>query len=108
MPNYLLAYHGDASLPESEEEMATLMSAWQHWFETLGDAVVDPGNPVGQSSTMHRDGSIENNGGSNPVTGYGIIKANDLADAQRKAAGCPVLTEEGGSIEVAEIVEVGE
>ena len=106
MANYLLVYHGGEGMPETDAEMEQLMTAWQGWLSALGDDVVDAGNPVGQSCTLHANGSTDNHGGSNPVTGYGIIRASSLADAQDKARGCPVLTEEGGSIELAEIVEV--
>lgn len=106
MPNYLLAYHGNESLPETPEEIDTLMQAWHGWFAALGDAVVDGGNPVGVSCTLHGNGKITDDGGSNPISGYSIISATDLADAKQKAAGCPVLSEEGGSVELAQIVEM--
>jgi len=82
------------------------MSDWQKWFAELGDDVIDGGNPVSQSYTLKPNGVTESNGGPNPVTGYGIIRAKNLADAQAKASGCPVLKEEGGSIELAQIVEM--
>ena len=106
MPNFLLAYHGGEALPETQDAVDALMASWQSWFEALGADVVDGGNPVGQSCTLHSDGNIEPHGGSNPISGYSIISAKDLADAQQKAAGCPVLQEEGGTIELAPIVEM--
>lgn len=105
MAKYLLIYHGGGKMPETEAEVAAVMQAWGDWFTELGEAVVDPGNPVGQSSTVHSDGSVTADGGSNPVSGYSIIEANDDADAQAKAQGCPVRTG-GGSIEVTAIVEM--
>ena len=59
------------------------------------------GNPVGQSTTVQADGSVVDNGGSNPTTGYSVIEAKDLKDAIAKAKGCPILAS-GGSVEVAE------
>ncbi len=106
MPNYLLAYHGDETLPETQAEIDELMSAWHKWFAELGDDVIDGGNPVSESYTLQPNGDIQSNGGPNPITGYGIIRASDLADAQAKAQGCPVLKEESGSIELAQIVEM--
>ena len=106
MTKFLLTYHGDPSLPDSQAEIDALMAAWGAWFDQLGDAVVDGGNPVGQPITLHPDNKRDEHGGSNPVTGYSIIAATDLADAEAKARGCPVLSEEGGSIQLAPIIEM--
>src|SRR5438552_13563272 len=48
MPKYLLAYHG-GGMPETDEEKARVMEAWGTWYQELGQAIVDPGNPVGQA-----------------------------------------------------------
>ena len=106
MPKYLLVYHGGEGMPETEEEGEKLMAAWGAWFERIGPAVVDGGNPVGQSTTLFEGGRVEPNGGANPATGYSILQADDLEDAKAKAAGCPVLQERTGSIELAEIIEL--
>jgi hypothetical protein len=47
-----------------------MMAQWGAWFGQLGAAIVDAGNPVGQSSTVHSDGSVTGDGGSNPTSGY--------------------------------------
>jgi hypothetical protein len=101
MANYLLTYHG-GGMPESEEEQARVIAAWGKWYGKLGKAVVDGGNPIGQSKTIASTGRITRGGGKNPVTGYTIIKAKDIDSAARLAKGCPIL-KAGGSIEVAEI-----
>lgn len=100
MANYVLIYHG-GGMPESEEEGAKVMKAWTSWFEQLGGAVVDGGNPVSQAKTIATDGSVSAGGGSNPATGYSVIKADSLDAAVALAKGCPVLGG-GASIEVAE------
>lgn len=104
MAKFLLVYHG-GSMPEAEAEGMAVMAKWQAWFAGMADAVVDGGNPVGLSSTVNSDGSVENNGGSNPVSGYSIVSADSQAQAEFLAQGCPIR-ERGGSIEVAEIVEM--
>jgi hypothetical protein len=71
----------------------------------MGAAVIDGGNPVGESSTVNPDGSVSNNGGANPASGYSLIEAADLDDALAKAKGCPILVG-GGSIEVAEAIDM--
>ena len=71
----------------------------------MGAAVVDGGNPVGMSSTVHGDGSVTGDGGSNPASGYGLFEASDMDDALAKAKGCPIL-DAGGSVEVAEAIDM--
>ena len=104
MAKYLFVYHGGKK-PDTEEGMAEVMDKWGKWFGSMGADVIDGGNPVGMSSTVLSDGSVVDNGGSNPVSGYGLIEASDLDDALSKAKGCPVL-EVGGSVEVAIAIDM--
>ena len=100
MPKFLFAYHG-GKIPETEAEIAAEMQRWRDWMDGLGDALVDPGNPVGMSITVSIDG-VADNGGANPVSGYSLVMADDLNAALAMAAGCPMVTQGHGSIEVAE------
>jgi hypothetical protein len=104
VPRYLLAYHG-GSMPETEAEQAHVMRAWTTWYTELGEAVVDPGNPVGQASTIAADGKVTSGGGANPVSGYTILEADSLDEAVKMAKGCPARSG-GVSIEVAETFNV--
>ncbi len=106
MAKYLFVYHG-GSKPDSKEEVAEVMNAWGQWLGSMGSAVIDGGNPVGQSSTVQSNGSVVDNGGANPASGYSLIEAPDLNDAIAKAKGCPVLAR-GGSIEVAEAFDMSQ
>ena len=104
MAKYLFAYHGGGH-PASEAEVKQVMDAWGKWFGSLGAAVIDGGNPVGQSSTVKSDGSLVNGGGANPVSGYSLIEASSLEDAHQKAKGCPLL-KAGGTIEIAQAMDM--
>ena len=104
MAKYIFVYHG-GKMPESEEEIATVMASWKSWLTGMGSSCVDPGNPVGMSSTVNSDGSVANDGGANPISGYTVVEAADQNQANDLAKGCPVL-ESGGSVEVAMIVEM--
>ena len=104
MPKYVFAYHG-GSIAESPAAHADAMAAWGAWFGSLGEAVIDGGNPTGQSKTISADGSVKNGGGANPVTGYSLITATDIDAALAHAKGCPILTV-GGSVEVAEALDM--
>ena len=105
MAKYLYVYHGGGDNPATEEEVAAALDAWGSWFGSMGAAVIDGGNPVGESSTVNPDGSVTSNGGANPAAGYSLIEASSLDDALTKAKGCPILAA-GGSIEVAEAIDM--
>lgn len=104
MAKYLYVFHG-GSAPSSLEEGAKIMEAWGNWMGGLGAALVDGGNPVGQSSTVHSDGSVSSDGGANPASGYSLVEAPDLESALTMAKGCPILNS-GGSVEVAEAMDM--
>jgi len=102
MANYIFAYHGGKK-PESPEAGAELMAKWQSWIGGLGDAMVNPGNPLGMSKTVSSSG-VTDDGGSNPLAGFSIVKADSMDAALEMAKGCPFL--EMGTIEVAEMMEM--
>ncbi len=104
MPKYLFVYHGGKS-PDSDDEYKEVMDAWGNWFGSMGAAVVDGGNPVGTSSTVHSDGSVTADGGPNPASGYSLIEAEGVEDAIAKAKACPIL-QAGGSVELAEAIDM--
>lgn len=102
MSNYVFAYHGGEK-PESPEAGAILMAKWKAWLGGLGDAVVNPGAPVGMSKTVS-SGGISDNGGLNPLSGLSIVKADSMDAALKMAKGCPHL--EHGTVEVAEMMDL--
>lgn len=104
MSKFVFLYHGGKA-PESEEEGAAVMQAWNEWFGGLGSAVIDAGNPTGASATVSPDGAVSQGGGANPVNGYSIIDAGSLDEALVIAKGSPHL-ESGGSVEVGETLEM--
>jgi len=104
MSKYLFIYHG-GDHPETEAEVKEVLDAWGAWMGSMGAAVIDGGNPVGMSTTVNSDGSVTDNGGSNPASGYGLFEASDLDDALAKAKGCPILAA-NGTIEVAEAIDM--
>lgn len=103
MAKYLYVYHGGGKA-ETEAELAASMDAWGQWFGSMGAAVIDGGNPVGESSIVQSDGSVSR-GGENLASGYSLIEASNLDDALAKAKSCPILAV-GGSVEVAEAFDM--
>ncbi len=102
MPNYIIAYHGGEK-PGSPEEGAKQMEKWKAWIGGLGDAVVNPGTPLGMSKTVSSAG-VSDNSGPDRLTGFSIVAADSMDAALEMAKGCPFL--EMGVIEVAEVLEM--
>ncbi len=99
MAKYLFVYHGGGP-PSNPEDGQKVMAAWGAWFASMGAAVIDGGAPVGKSSTVKSNGSVADDGGSNPASGYSLIDAPSLEAAQQMAKACPHLAS-GGSVEIA-------
>ena len=99
MATFILAYHGGTA-PESPEEGAKGMVKWQAWIDSLGDAVVNPGTPMGESKIVSSEG-VSENGGPDRLTGFAMVKAENFDAAIEIAKGDPFL--DMGTIEVAEV-----
>lgn len=102
MPEILFVYCG-GKVPKTREEIEEIeesASLWMKWFKKNGRSLVDPGNPVGQSTTVGANG-IED-GDYNPASVYTILRAPDFDTACEMARSGPVLIE-GDTVEVAEI-----
>jgi len=104
MAKYLFVYHG-GKMATNPTVVKKVMDAWGKWFGSMGAAVIDGGNPVGKSSTVRSDGSVANDGGANPVSGYSLIEAPSLDEALKKAKSCPILAN-GGSVEIAQAMDM--
>ncbi|MFK7754040.1 MAG: hypothetical protein AB8B51_16035 [Sedimentitalea sp.] len=104
MPDFMLAYHG-GGMPETPEEGAKSMAAWQAWMGGMGDNLIEPGAPVGMSKTVSATGTSDN-GGANPLSGYSVVRAADFDAAVAMAKGCPIVVDGSGTVEVAEIVQM--
>ena len=103
MSKFIYVYHG-GSKPESEAEQQRVMAAWGAWMEGLGAKLVDGGAPVGLSKTVSASGTADD-GGANPISGYSMVEAASHAEAAKMAEGCPII-EDGGSVEVAEVLSM--
>lgn len=103
MAKFVFAFHG-GGMPETPEEGEKVMAAWGAWMQGLGAALVNGGAPVGPSKTVHA-GGVDDDGGSNPLSGYSVVEAADMDAAIEMAQGCPIL-QSGGSVEVAQEMEM--
>jgi hypothetical protein len=100
MTDFIIAYHGGKKF-ESREEGAAHMAKWRAWMGGLGDAVVNPGAPLRNSKTVSVGGVSD---GSNPLSGYSIVKAASMDAALQMAKDCPHL--DIGTVEVAEVMQM--
>ena len=89
--------------PDPPEETEVEIERWRGWFDRIGPAVVEPGNPVGAARTVSAEG-VRDTGGDNPLSGYNNIHDERNDQAIELAKACPIIGD--GSIEVAEIHEV--
>jgi YCII-related domain len=90
MDTYLLVHRHPQNYTGSPEAA----TAWEAWFDKLGDALVDKGNPVlDDRSAVGKPGTVL------PLGGYTIINAANLEEATQLAHGCPAL-QAGGAVEV--------
>lgn len=99
MKNYVFEYYNDPSTGDIDLE--AFKAAWGAWFGSVGDKLVDAGNPFaagGQAVEKSGVSAIENH----PSTGYSIVKANSMDEAVEIAKTCPVLNEKNAAIRVYE------
>jgi hypothetical protein len=75
-------------------------AAWRDWFDSLGDALIDPGNAV-----LTERATVGGTGTPLPLGGYTIINAETLEEAVGIAHGCPAVSE-GGAVEVGRLSPV--
>ena len=101
MTKYIFAYHSGPNPPEPSPE---IMEKWTSWIGGMGSAVVDGGAPVSVSKTVDANGTSDG-GGANPLSGYTFVETDSMDAACKLAEGCPAL-ETGGSVEVAECVQM--
>jgi hypothetical protein len=67
-------------------------AAWFEWFASLGDKVVDAGNPFGAGREVAADGTTELGRDVDGVTGYTLINADDIDEAEKIALSHPIVT----------------
>ncbi len=96
MPQYLFAYRAPKSYAPGDPEA---MAKWTGYFEELGNAVDQIGNPVFTASTV---GACDE---STRLGGFSFVRADDLESAVALAKGAPSIAA-GGGVEVGEITEL--
>ena len=107
MTNFLLVYTGGVrETPPTPEESAAILQDWNTWIESLGESMVDVGNPTTpMAKTIASDGAVSDGAPGEMVTGYSVIKADSLDAATEAAKSCPQL-KAGGQVIVYETFNI--
>jgi len=105
MPRYLITYHGGHPMPTDPENVERMRAAFQSWIEGVGDAMRDPGGPLGPAKTVV-SGSTADGQSEASVIGYSVVEASTLDDAVELVSRHPFLGG-GGSLQVSELLVTG-
>jgi hypothetical protein len=87
MKKYVLLYTGTRDQAPTEESTA----AWIEWFASLGDKVIDAGNPFGPGRQVSASNTTELPVNVDGVTGYTLINAQDIDEAEKIALSHPTV-----------------
>ena len=101
MPTFLVTYHG-GGMPADEEGRQQAMAAFGAWVGKVGDALTDPGAPLGLAMTVSSDGAREGHAEGH-IGGYSILRADDMESAVDLVRDHPFVSR-GGSLTVSEAV----
>ncbi len=77
-----------------------IMAAWGEWFESIKDHIVDKGH-LSNGREISKNGVKELPMDLEAITGFMVVEAEDLQEAQKMAEGNPYIT----SIRVYEMME---
>ena len=92
-------------MPESKEEQEAVMGAWGAWYGTMGEAIVDGGNPFGASKSVSVEGVSDGPVSAPPATGYTVISAESFDAAVAKVEDHPHI-KYGGQVSVYETFQM--
>ncbi len=86
MKKFVFLYYGFE--PPTQE----IKDAWSNWFGSIGDKMVDSGNPFGPGREITHTGTKELPHDKGATVGYSIINAESIDEAEEIAKGCPIIT----------------
>ena len=73
-----------------EQPTDQIMKGWQVWFEAIADRQVDQGG-FGAAREISSAGTVDLPWGMESITGYNIIEAESLDEAENIAKECPYI-----------------
>jgi hypothetical protein len=69
-----------------------IQQAWGKWFASIGDRIVDGGNPFKAGREITQQGVKDLPIDLEALTGYCIFNAESLEEATKIAQACPIIT----------------
>ena len=86
MKKFIFLYVG-VDTPTAERKQA-----WGKWFASVGDKFVDSGNPFSPGKEITTTGTRDLFHDKNAITGYSMISAESIEEAEKIANSCPMVT----------------
>ena len=74
-----------------EKPTPDIMAAWGKWFESIKDSIVDMGH-LGSGREISKTGTKDLPLGLESITGFVIISADSLDDAEKMAQSNPYIS----------------
>jgi hypothetical protein len=102
MATFLVTYHGGGGMPASAEAREQMMAAFQAWAASVGDAIIDPGAPLGPRKTVSSSG-VSDAPADATLGGYTLLSADSLDDAVKAVTGHPFVGR-GGTLQVSQVI----
>lgn len=74
-----------------EKPTPEIMGAWGKWFESITDKIVEKGGHFSGGREISHSGTKDLPMGMESITGYTVIQADSLDDAEKIARGNPFI-----------------
>ena len=98
MAEYMIGYYGGNN-PASPEEGQAHRAKWMAWIQSLGDKVVNPGTPLMNSQQIGPSVDVV-------LKGFAVVRVDSMEEAIEIAHADPFLSLGGGTIQVAEMMQM--
>ncbi len=86
MKKFVLLHYG------FEKPTPEIMAAWGKWFEAMKDNIVDMGGGFSSGREISKAGTKDLPLGRESITGFTIVKADSLDDAEKMARSNPFIS----------------
>jgi hypothetical protein len=108
MSKFMILYRapesaGDQMANATPEQRQAGLEAWRAWASRVDYAISDLGTPLAHTTHVG-PGAASTDG----VCGYSILEAGSAEEIETILGGNPQLAMPGGSVEVLEIIPIGE
>jgi hypothetical protein len=105
MPKFLITYHGGEGVPSTPEAQQQVHAAFGAWMAEVGNAMADPGAPLGPFKSVSADG-VDGAPAAGKLGGYTLLEAGTLDEAVGLVESHPFI-KRGGTLQVSEAIELG-